>query len=65
MNVNIALINSRSITFVIDNGDKFYLKRKLTAKIGDRVFAVEKVVNSVYNLEPDTNYILEIFEDEN
>ena len=65
MNINIALINSRSITFVIDNEDKFYLKRKLTAKIGDRIFTVEKVVNSIYNLEPDTNYILEIFEEDN
>ena len=62
MEINIVLINSRSFTFEINNTDRFYLKNKLEVKIGKQKFEIEKIVNSVYDLEPETNYTLEIYD---
>ena len=62
MEINIVLINSRSFTFEINNEDKFYLKKRLGVKVGQQSFEIEKTVNSVYGLEPETSYVLEIYD---
>ena len=62
MEINIVLINSRSFTFEINNEDKFYLKKRLGVKVGQQSFEIEKTVNSVYGLEQETSYVLEIYD---
>lgn len=61
MNINIVSINSRSLTFEIDNEDRFFLKDKLILKYENRVQVLEKTVNTIYDLQPATEYTLEFF----
>lgn len=60
MKLNIVLINSRSFTFEIVSEDRFYLKNKLRVKVAGLDFEIDKVVNTIYDLEPETEYLLEV-----
>lgn len=64
MNINIVSTNSRSFTFEINNEDRFFLKDKLILKFENRAQVLEKTVNTIYDLQPATEYTLEFFKNE-
>jgi len=64
--LKIIMITSDSVTFEIEDGGIYYLNEELSVYInGVKAFDTKKTVNSIYNLEPDTEYTLEVKEKEN
>ncbi len=63
MEIKVLLVTSRSISFQLETDDNFFLKEELTLKYNGKEQRLTKVVNSIYDLEPNTEYILEIFKE--
>ena len=63
MEIKVLLVTSRSISFQLETGDNFFLKEKLTLKYNEKEQRLTKVVNSIYDLEPNTEYTLEILKE--
>ena len=64
MEIKVLLVTSRSISFQLETDDNFFLKEELTLKYNGKEQRLTKVVNSIYDLEPNTEYILEIFKED-
>lgn len=64
MNINILLVTSTAVTFEIDNNDNFFLEESISLKINNENIKLDKVVNTVYDLTPNTEYSLEFFKGE-
>lgn len=63
MEIKVLLVTSRSISFQLETGDNFFLKEELTLKYNEKEQRLTKVVNSIYDLEPNTEYTLEILKE--
>lgn len=64
-NIKLIMVTSDSVTFEIEDGGIYYLREKLSIYLnGEKAFETEKTVNSVYDLMPDTDYHLEVKNEE-
>ena len=61
MEINILLVTSRSVSFQLETHENFFLDEKVILKYNAKKIELTKVVNTIYDLEPDTEYFL-IFE---
>ena len=64
MEIKVLLVTSRSISFQLETDDNFFLKEELILKYSRKEQRLTKVVNSIYDLEPNTEYILEILKED-
>ncbi|MCR5742561.1 MAG: glycoside hydrolase family 28 protein [Lachnospiraceae bacterium] len=55
------LITGRSVTFAINDGGRYYVTAKYDIYLNDsKVLETEKVINSLYELMPDTDYVVKV-----
>ena len=63
MKINILLVTSRSISFQVETHENFYLDKKIILKYNDKKVELIKVVDTIYDLEPATEYFLTLEQD--